>query len=110
MPIVALPQGQIAYRDTGGPGPVLVLTHGLLMDASLWDAVVARLAGENRCITPTLPLGGHRQAMSPGARLGLQGQADLHTLVPLDQPTRLATELQRFLTNDLSTDGRSSAS
>jgi len=77
MPIAALPQGQIAYRDTGGPGPVLVLTHGLVMDGSLWDAVVAQLAGEYRCISPTLPLGGHRQAMSPRARLDLQGQADL---------------------------------
>jgi hypothetical protein len=35
---------------------------------------------------------------------------DSYTLVLLDQPTRLAAKLRRFLTNDLPTDGRSSAS
>jgi pimeloyl-ACP methyl ester carboxylesterase len=77
VPTASLPQGPIAYRDTGGPGPVVVLVHGLVMDASVWDAVIADLAGDHRCIAPTLPLGGHRQAMPAGTRLGLRGQADL---------------------------------
>lgn len=77
MPIATLSQGPITYRDTGGPGPVVVFIHGLIMDASVWDAVVADLASGHRCIAPTLPLGGHRQAMAPRTPLGLQGQADL---------------------------------
>ena len=38
--------GTIEYRDTGGDGPVVVLLHGLLMDESLWDAVIADLSKE----------------------------------------------------------------
>ena len=40
---VELNAGVIEYFDTGGDGPVLVLLHGVNMDASLWDNVVARL-------------------------------------------------------------------
>ena len=35
---VELSTGSILYEDTGGEGPVVVLCHGLLMTASLWDA------------------------------------------------------------------------
>ena len=34
---IELSAGTIEYQDTGGDGPVLVLLHGLMMDASLWD-------------------------------------------------------------------------
>jgi pimeloyl-ACP methyl ester carboxylesterase len=37
MPQIELPAGTIEYTDTGGRGPVIVLLHGLLMDATLWD-------------------------------------------------------------------------
>jgi pimeloyl-ACP methyl ester carboxylesterase len=37
MSRVELSCGVIDYTDTGGDGPVLVLLHGLMMDASLWD-------------------------------------------------------------------------
>lgn len=77
MHAVELSAGPIAYRDTGGDGPTLVLVHGLVMDNSLWDAVIARLDDTHRCIAPTLPLGGHRAAMRPTADLGLGGQAAL---------------------------------
>jgi pimeloyl-ACP methyl ester carboxylesterase len=50
-----LSAGTIEYTDTGH-GPVLVLLHGLLMDGSLWDQVVADLSGDFRCVVPTLPL------------------------------------------------------
>ena len=43
MTEVELSAGSIRYEDTGGEGPVVVLCHGLLMTASLWDAVVAEL-------------------------------------------------------------------
>jgi pimeloyl-ACP methyl ester carboxylesterase len=69
--------GTIEYIDTGGDGPVLVFLHGLLMDASLWDGVIADLAPRYRCVAPTLPLGAHAQPMQPGADLSLPGIARL---------------------------------
>ena len=72
-----LSAGTIEYQDTGGDGPVLVLLHGLMMDASLWDEVIAGLSAGYRCVAPTLPLGAHRHAMAPGADLSLPGIARL---------------------------------
>jgi pimeloyl-ACP methyl ester carboxylesterase len=69
--------GPIAYRDSGGSGPALVLLHGLLMDYGLWDEVTAELAGEFRCIRPTLPMGAHRKPMRDGADLSLRGQVKI---------------------------------
>ncbi|WP_433167148.1 alpha/beta fold hydrolase [Kribbella sp. CA-247076] len=63
MPTLRLTAGEIDYQDTGGEGPVLVLLHGVNMDASLWRDVVAELGPDFRCIAPTLPLGSHRRAM-----------------------------------------------
>ena len=74
---VELGAGTIEYIDTGGDGPVLVFLHGLLMDASLWDGVIADLAPRYRCIAPTLPLGAHNQPMGPDADLSLPGIARL---------------------------------
>ena len=69
--------GTIEYRDTGGDGPVVVLLHGLLMDESLWDAVIADLSVDHRCVAPTLPLGAHRRAVHADADLSLPGLARL---------------------------------
>jgi pimeloyl-ACP methyl ester carboxylesterase len=69
--------GPIAYRDSGGSGPPLVLLHGLLMDSGLWDEVTAELAGEFRCVGPTLPMGAHRKPMRDGADLSLRGQVKI---------------------------------
>jgi len=74
---VELSAGTIEYEDTGGDGPVLVLLHGLMMDASLWDGPVADLAADHRCVVPTLPLGAHRRAMRADADLSLPGVARL---------------------------------
>lgn len=41
----------IAYEDTGGKGPVVVFSHGFLMDHSMFDAQVAALKGDYRVIT-----------------------------------------------------------
>lgn len=75
---IELGAGTVEYTDTGGPGPVLVFVHGLLMDGTLWDSAVASLAG-HRCVVPTLPLGAHRHPMRPGADLSLRGIAALLT-------------------------------
>jgi pimeloyl-ACP methyl ester carboxylesterase len=77
---VELSAGTIEYDDTGGPGPVLVLLHGLIMDSFIWDDVLTELRARDasvRCITPTLPLGAHRVAMRPEADLSLPGLAAL---------------------------------
>jgi pimeloyl-ACP methyl ester carboxylesterase len=70
---IELSAGTIEYQDTGGDKPVVVLLHGLLMDASLWDGVVADLRTDHRCVVPTLPLGGHTHPMPDGADLTLPG-------------------------------------
>jgi pimeloyl-ACP methyl ester carboxylesterase len=75
MPAVELSPGTIEYEDTGGDGPVIVLLHGLIMDGSLWRHVVEELGEEHRCLSPTLPLGGHRKPMHPDADLSMSGIA-----------------------------------
>ena len=74
---LTLSTGTVDYEDTGGAGPVVVLVHGLLMDASLYDDVVADLARDHRCIVPTLPLGAHRHGAAEEADLSLRGIAQL---------------------------------
>jgi 3-oxoadipate enol-lactonase len=51
MPTAAIDGIQVNYADSGGHGPALVLSHGYLMDASMFDAQVAALAPEYRMIT-----------------------------------------------------------
>ena len=65
MAQVELSAGTVEYGDTGGTGPVLVLLPGLAMDGRLWQGVIEELPAECRCLTPTLPFGAHRQALSP---------------------------------------------
>lgn len=77
MSEIELSAGTVEYRDTGGDGPVVVLLHGLLMDASLWDAVIADLSIDHRCVAPTLPLGAHRRSVHAEADLSLRGIARL---------------------------------
>jgi pimeloyl-ACP methyl ester carboxylesterase len=79
MTSVELSAGTVEYTDTGGDGPVLVLLHGLMMDASLWDGVIAGLSMDHRCVAPTLPLGAHRHPMRPDFELSLPGIAQLVT-------------------------------
>ena len=73
---IELSAGTIEYQDTG-EGPAVVLLHGLMMDASLWDGPIADLSADHRCLAPTLPLGAHRHAMRAGADLSLPGVARL---------------------------------
>ncbi|VVJ21377.1 Hydrolase [Amycolatopsis camponoti] len=75
---IELTAGTVEYTDTGGPGPVVVFVHGLLMDGTLWDETVAELTG-HRCVVPTLPLGAHRQPMHEDADLSMSGIAALLT-------------------------------
>ncbi|HEY2770179.1 MAG TPA: alpha/beta hydrolase [Solirubrobacteraceae bacterium] len=71
MPEVELNQGTIQYRDQG-EGPVVVLVHGLLVNATVWERVIGGLSEHARVIAPDLPLGSHPTAM--------RGEADLSPL------------------------------
>jgi pimeloyl-ACP methyl ester carboxylesterase len=79
MAEIELSAGTISYEDSGGEGPVVVLCHGLLMTASLWDEVVQELGPGLRCVRPTLALGAHRRPMRADADLSLLGQVRLLT-------------------------------
>jgi pimeloyl-ACP methyl ester carboxylesterase len=74
---IDLSAGTIEYEDTEGPGPVLVLLHGLVMDGSLWRQVVGELRADHRCLVPTMPLGSHRRPMRADADLSPLGIAKL---------------------------------
>lgn len=76
MPEIRLSAGRINYRDEGSGRP-LVLIHGLLVNATIWDRLIPHLADEFRCIAPDLPLGSHRLAMDPGTDLSPPGLAAL---------------------------------
>jgi pimeloyl-ACP methyl ester carboxylesterase len=64
MPIEAVNGIQVSYADSGGHGPAVVLSHGYLMDASMFDAQVAALAREYRVIT--WDARGHGGTLAPG--------------------------------------------
>ena len=76
MPEIQVTQGTIEYREQGN-GPAIVLIHGLLVNGSVWDRVVAALGRDVRVIVPDLPLGSHRKPMEPGADLTPPGVARL---------------------------------
>lgn len=76
MTEIELSAGTIEYVDRGS-GPALLLLHGLMMDASLWDGTIENLAADHRLVAPTLPLGAHRHAMRTGADLSLPAVAAL---------------------------------
>ena len=77
MPQIDLSAGTIDYIDTGGPGPVVVPVHGVVMDATVWTDVIAEMRHDHRLVAPTLPLGAHRTPMNDDADLSLPGQARL---------------------------------
>jgi 3-oxoadipate enol-lactonase len=50
MPTAFVNNQHIHYLDTGGDGPVVVFSHGNLMDADMWQQQIAQLAADYRCI------------------------------------------------------------
>jgi pimeloyl-ACP methyl ester carboxylesterase len=79
MPEVEVTAGRIAYQDTGGDGPVVVLIPGLLMDWKQWRKVIDELTPEFRCVSPSLPTGAHWKPMRPDADLTLVGMGRIVT-------------------------------
>ena len=116
MSEIELSAGTIEYVDTGGTGPTVVLLHGLMMDATLWDGVIAELSADHRCVAPTLPFGAHRHAMHADADLSLPGIArlvaefldrlDLQDVILVGNDTGGAL-VQLLLQNDAERVGRS---
>ena len=51
MPFAPVNGQNIYYEDTGGRGPVIVFSHGLLMDRSMFDPQIEALQGQFRCIS-----------------------------------------------------------
>jgi len=50
VPTVELDDARLYYEDSGGSGPPIVFSHGLLLDLRMFDAQVAALRGRFRCI------------------------------------------------------------
>ncbi len=46
---------RMAYRDTGGAGPTVLLVHGITNSSSSWEPVTQRLAASHRVLAPDLP-------------------------------------------------------
>ena len=51
MPFAHVNGQKLYYEDTGGDGPAIVFSHGLLMDSSMFAPQVQALRGQWRCIT-----------------------------------------------------------
>ena len=51
MPYLERDGNRIYYEDTGGDGPVVAFSHGILMDHEMFEPQVEALAGGYRCIT-----------------------------------------------------------
>lgn len=51
MPFATVNGQKLHYRDTGGRGPAVVLSHGFLMDHTMFDAQVAALSDKFRVVT-----------------------------------------------------------
>ncbi|MEV6792148.1 alpha/beta hydrolase [Streptomyces sp. NPDC051320] len=77
MPEIELTAGTVSYQDTGGSGPVVVLLHGLVHDATVWRAVIADLRSDHRVLAPNLPYGSHRTPMRPDVPLTPDSVAEL---------------------------------
>src|SRR5581483_9279592 len=50
MAIATVNGRRVAYEDTGGGGPAVIFSHGLLMDREMFAPQLDALRGEFRCI------------------------------------------------------------
>jgi len=50
MATVTVNDTPIRYEDSGGDGPVILFSHGFLMDHTMFDEQVAAFSGDYRCI------------------------------------------------------------
>jgi pimeloyl-ACP methyl ester carboxylesterase len=77
MTHIELPFGRCEVHLDGHPdAPAVVLVHGMLVNATLWDRVVPGLAAGHRVIRPDLPIGAHPIPAERRDRLGPEDLAD----------------------------------
>src|SRR5277367_4379186 len=50
MPFASVNGQQLYFEDTAGTGPVVVFSHGNLMNSQMWAPQVEALRGEFRCV------------------------------------------------------------
>src|SRR5882757_11137393 len=50
MPYANVNGQRLYYEDTGGAGPVIIFSHGLLLDGTMFAPQVAALGNKYRCI------------------------------------------------------------
>ena len=51
MPLIRVRDTELYYEDTGGPGPVVMFSHGLLWSGRMFAAQVDALRDRYRVIT-----------------------------------------------------------
>jgi pimeloyl-ACP methyl ester carboxylesterase len=64
------------HLDGPESGPPVLLVHGVLVDATVWDGITPGLAAGHRVIRPDLPLGAHLVPARDRSRLHPDGLAD----------------------------------
>lgn len=79
MPAVAANGIEISYTDSGGEGPAVVLSHGFLMDHTMFGRQVAALAPRYRVIT--WDQRGHGGTWAPGPFTYWDSAADVLALL-----------------------------
>ncbi len=85
MPTATLNGTEISYSDTGGAGPVVVLSHGILMDQTMFGRQADELAPDFRVIT--WDQRGHGGTEAPGPFSYWDSAKDLLALLDhLDVP------------------------
>lgn len=73
--VVDLPFGPCAVHVTG-EGPPVLFVHGIIVNGSIWDALVPDLARDHTVIRPDLPLGAHALPARHRDRVTPEGVAD----------------------------------
>jgi pimeloyl-ACP methyl ester carboxylesterase len=68
--------GRVAYRASGD-GPTALFVHGVLANGSLWDGVIAEVAGARRCLAPDLLGHGETEGKDAEQDLSFGSHADM---------------------------------
>lgn len=83
MPETTIDGLSLAYRDTGGPGRVVLLVHAFPFDGRMWDGEVARFGDRRRLLVPDLPGFGDSSVPDDPAAYSVDAYAD-HLAALLD--------------------------